>query len=260
MQWKKPSLLIVVTSVVLVYRVALMIVMLAMSIAHVNKYTYWNYFGQTFFYFVLWLSMVARYPYLFRLLSLFVFPVAFGSVFFVQFFIEVVLQLDGGEQFISATTLDGGDASVGTVHTFDFLVHTCPVLDMFIVLCSGYLFELRAIIRIVQHQLKERGEHYVFAGYVAVVPLFPLALYCTIFNPFKEYTTSASPVIIFFIAVAIYVLTVWWLLTALTSRINNGHFKEREREEEEPATVMITEDISMSSPFFVPQDNLFRQY
>lgn len=234
----KPSLLLVATSVVLVYRVVLMIVMIAMTIAHVNKYTYWNYFGQTFFYFALWLSMVARYPYLYKVLSLFCFPIAFGSVFFVQFFIEVVLQLDGGEQFISATTLDGGNASVGTVHTFDFLVHTCPVLDMFIVLCSGYLFELRTIVSALQSQLQERRGSRIFEAYIFSVPLFPLALYCTIFNPFKEYTTSAAPIIIVIIAVAIYVLTIWWLWSILTCRFT-GHFTSDRISSESSSVVVV---------------------
>lgn len=230
MKWPKgvvvrPSLLFVVTTVVLVYRVALIIAMLAMGIAHVNKYTYWNYFLQTLFYFVLWLSMLSRYPYLFKMLTLFAFPVVFGSVFFVQFFIEVVLQLDGGDQFISATTLDGGDASVGTVHTFDFLVHTCPVIDLFIVLVSGYLFELRAIVRAVQDELDKRGERLILFLYVVVVPLLPLAIYCTIFNPFKEYSTDASPVVVFFVALAIYVVCVWWLWKLLTCEFT-GHFNE----------------------------------
>ena len=231
----KPSLLLVATSVVLVYRVALVIVMLAMSIAHVNKYTYWNYFGQTFFYFALWLSMVTRYPYLYKLISLIVFPIVFGSVFFVQFFIEVVLQLDGGEQFISATTLDGGNASVGTVHTFDFLVHTCPVLDMFIVLCSGYLFELRSIVGAVQREL-ESGDRRVFIAYIFTAPLFPLAVYCTIFNPFKEYATNARPIIIVLCALAIYVFTIWWLLKILTSRFT-GHFTVDNNDEDSIARI-----------------------
>lgn len=222
------SLLVVVTTVLTLYNIALVIAMLCLGVVHFNRYTYWNYFGQAFFYFVLWIAIVFKSSYLFTILTLYALPVVFGSVFFVQFFIILVLQLDNGELFASATTLDGGTASVGTVHTFDYVVHTSPVISLMALLVSGYLVEVRATVDAVQKKLGERGERIMFFVHYLATPFLPLTLYCSIFNPFHEYPTHASPWLVFFIALLVFILLLTWFWKIVTTSrgvVTAGHFK-----------------------------------
>ena len=81
----------VVLTVLVVYRVAVSIVMAALGVVHLNRYTYWNYLGQTVFYALLGVAVFARDRLIYRNLTLFVLPVVVGSVFFVSFYILVIL-------------------------------------------------------------------------------------------------------------------------------------------------------------------------
>jgi hypothetical protein len=165
--------------------------------------------------------------YLFSALVLVALPIVFGSVFFVQFFILLVLQLDHGDMFAQATTLAGGSVSVGTAHTFDYLVHTSPVISILALLVSGYLTEVRAIVHAVQKNLNARGEHLVFLVHYIAAPVLPLSLYCSIFNPFREYPMHASSVLVFFIALIVFlILDTWWwkICTSKNSMSAAGHF------------------------------------
>ncbi|OQW76809.1 MAG: hypothetical protein BVN35_06000 [Proteobacteria bacterium ST_bin11] len=222
------SLFVVVTSVLTIYNIGLVVAMVCLDVVHSNRYTYWNYFGQALFYFVLWIAIVFKSSYLFTLLTLYALPVVFGSVFFVQFFIILVLQLDNGEMFTSATTLDGGTASVGTVHTLDYVVHTSPVISLLALFVSGYLVEVRATVHAVQKKLNKRGECLMFFVHYLATPFLPLTLYCSIFNPFYEYPTPASPVLLFFVALLAFILFLTWFWKIVTTSrgvVTAGHFK-----------------------------------
>lgn len=220
---KRLTIFSVVLAALVVYRVGVSVAMAALGVVHLNRYTYWNYLGQTAFYALLGLAVFARDRFLYRNLTLFVLPVVVGSVFFVCFYIIVILQLDSGDLFIAATNVDGGSVSVGTAHTFDYIVHTGPVIDLLVLLASGYLVDVRAIAADALRVLDKNRETFLFSLYYWCVPVLPMALYSVFFNPFQQYPTDASPYVVMAIAVGIYAAIVLWNHAVVTTQAF-GHY------------------------------------
>jgi hypothetical protein len=223
---QKLTLLSVVTTVVALYRTIFVIVMTIGGAVHTNRYTYWNYIGTTIFYDILWIAYVSNKTNLFKVLTIFVLPIVFGSVFFVCLYIILILQLDEGQLFISATYIDGGTLSVGTVHTFDNIIHTFPVLDFLVILVSGYIKEARFIMTTFSRSLSSRFERITFVAYFFLGPLLPFSLYCIFFNPFEEYPTDVDDLVPLVIGLLIYNLIALWVYTLLTTQ-TYGHFKKK---------------------------------
>lgn len=217
--------LAVILAALVIYRVGVSVTMAALGVVHLNRYTYWNYIGQSTFYILLGLAVFARNKTLYEVLTLFVLPIVVGSAFFVCFYIIAILQLDAGDLFISATNVDGGSVSVGTAHTFDYIVHIGPVVDLLVLLASGYFVDVRTIAANTLNVFNTRGEAVIFKMYHLVVPVLPLSVYCLFFNPFQEYPTGISPYITMLIAVGIYIPTVLWYYYVLTTR-SFGHYRE----------------------------------
>jgi hypothetical protein len=229
------TLLSVVVTAIALYRTALTILMFALGLVHANHYTYWNYIMETIFYVLLWVSYVTYSARLFRLLTLILFPIVFGSAIFVYFYIIVILQLDGGALFIRATVFAGGTHSVGTVHTVDQIVHTFPAIDIIVLLLCGFLQDARHISRRFYKALQGGSQRFMFALFYFVGPLIPFALYSCFFNPFREYPTHITNIVPLSIGVVIYVLILWVLYRVMTSG-TYGHFRNT-RIEEEPMEI-----------------------
>ena len=226
-RWKQNiTLLSTVTTVIAVYRTVFVIIMAIYGAIHTNRYTYWNYIGTTIFYDLLLIAYISNRTNLFKALTIFVFPIVFGSVFFVCMYIILILQLDQGELFISATYIDGGTLSVGTVHTMDNIVHTFPVLDFLIILVSGYIKESRTVLVSFHRHLSESFEKIIFVAYFFIAPLLPFSLYCIFFNPFQEYPTDVNDIIPLSFGVIIYCLIMIWVYSLLTTQ-TYGHFKKK---------------------------------
>jgi len=226
-KWRQHiTLLSVVTSVIAIYRSFFVIIMAISGAIHTNRYTYWNYIGTTIFYDLLLIAYLSNKTNLLKGLTIFIFPIVFGSVFFVSMYIILILQLDEGELFISATYIDGGTLSVGTVHTLDNVVHNFPVLDFLVILVSGYIKESRTILISFHKRLSERFEKNIFAAYFFLGPLLPFSLYCIFFNPFQEYPTDVNDFIPMTFGVIIYCLIVTWAYSLMTTQ-TYGHFKKK---------------------------------
>lgn len=220
------TLLSVMTSFVAIYRSIFVIIMAINGAIHTNRYTYWNYIGTTIFYDLLLIAYLSNRTNLLKGLTIFIFPIVFGSVFFVSMYIILILQLDEGELFISATYIDGGTLSVGTVHTMDNIVHNFPVLDFLIILVSGYIKESRTILGSFHKRLSERFEKIIFVAYFFLGPLLPFSLYCIFFNPFQEYPTDVNDFVPLVFGVVIYCLIVTWVYSLMTTQ-TYGHFKKK---------------------------------
>ena len=220
------TLLSVVTTIIAAYRTLFVVIMAIYGAIHTNRYTYWNYIGTTIFYDLLWIAYVSNRTNLFRAITIFVFPIVFGSVFFVCMYIILILQLDQGQLFISATYIDGGTMSVGTVHTMDNIIHTFPVIDFLVVLVSGYIKESRGILVSFHKSLFETFDKIVFAGYFFFGPLLPFALYCIFFNPFREYPTDVNDIVPMSIGIVIYSFIMFWVYKVLTTE-TYGHFTKK---------------------------------
>lgn len=224
--WKNVTLLSVVTTIVALYRTIFVFLMFFLGAAHLNRYTYWNYFGATAFYDILWVAYVKRDEYLFKTLCVWFVPIVFGSVFFVFLYIIVILQLDQGQLFIAATYIDGGAFSVGTVHTLDHLIHTFPVIDFLVILVSGFVKEARHAVKSSYSRLRTRGEKLTFQLYFFIAPLSPFALYCCFFNPFKEYPVDVTSAIPLSFGLSIYFVVMLWVFCLMTTD-SYGHFEKR---------------------------------
>jgi hypothetical protein len=211
-----------------VYRLSFVIWLVIEGFVHTNRYTYWNYVGQTLFYVLLLMAYSMDEAYLLKWLSIYIFPIVFGSVFFVYFYIIIVLQLDNGWLFISATNLGGGSASVGTVHTFDHVIHTFITLDLLFVLNSGYGTDLRLCVWEFLHIHKTWKHGYMFL-YCLITPLIPIGIYSLFFNPLKLYPTDFFPGLPIIIGAVIYFFIILWMYWFLTTQ-DYGHLsKDRKK-------------------------------
>lgn len=222
----KITVLTTVTTIIALYRTVLAFLIFYMGASHTNRYTYWNYFGATAFYDVLWIAYIKRNTYLFKTLCIWFVPIVFGSVFFVFLYIIVILQFDSGQLFIAATDIDGGTFSVGTIHTIDHLIHTFPLVDFMVVLVSGFVKDARNAIKAFHSRLSTRGQKFAFGLYFFIAPLSPFALYCCFFNPFKEYPVDVVTAIPLSLGLFMYFLIMLWVHAIMTTN-NYGHFKKK---------------------------------
>ena len=201
------------------YRLVAVLVLIFAGVANIEHYTYWNYTLQSVFYVLLAISLTFNLPALFHTLSVFFFPMVFGSVFLVFLFIVVVLQLDQGQLFFESTIQGGGQLDVGSVHTGDTLIHFFTVVDMFIVLLSGYFTMARLSLYMFRklHGVN-RIQRIAFRCYYYLSPIVPMLLYALFFNPFEEYPTGKSDTFIMCLALVLDLLTMAWLYEVMTRR------------------------------------------
>ncbi len=214
------SLTLITLIGVTLFRLTISVGLFVTKALHSNRYTYWNYLLQTVFYAVLLFAYTrGRKSYLFRILTIYLFPVVFGSVFLVFLFIIIILHISGGWMLVEATTLGTGTLNIGAVHTADAIVHFFTVVDFFIVLVAGYLYDARASIA---HFLEYLNRHHdpshclAYRIYFYLSPAIPMFIYTLFFNPFKEYPTGKSPFLIAVLALIINLLVMIWLYAAMT--------------------------------------------
>lgn len=206
---------------VTLYRLGFTIFLFAEGCVHANRYTYWNYVGQTLFYIILSVFYVFKDPRPFKYFSFVVFPYVFGSVFFVFFYIIIVLYLDHGWLFISATVEGGGEFSAGTVHTFDMIVHVFTVVDLLLVLTGGYIADLRRFFKPYSRRL-------IFLIYFFIAPLIPIGFYSIFFNPLKQYPVDTASYVPILLGLVVHVLVTIYLYSVVFSK-NYGHFYQKKK-------------------------------
>jgi len=120
------------------YRVLLFAVMWWYEVTHRNRYTYWNYALGTGFYFLLAGAHFFKITYLVDILTRFALPAVYGSAVLVFLFIGIILELNGGWLLLEGTDLGGGTVTVGTAYSADKIIHALPVVDLGLLLLSGY--------------------------------------------------------------------------------------------------------------------------
>jgi hypothetical protein len=206
--------------VVMLYRLGFTIFLFAEGCVHANRYTYWNYVGQTLFYIILSIFYVFKDTRPFKFFSLIFFPMVFGSVFLVLFYIIVVLYLDHGWLFISATIEGGGQYSAGTVHTFDMIVHVFTVVDLLLVLTGGYIADLRKFYQ------NTTFHQYLFFVYFFLTPLIPVGIYSIFYNPIKEYPVDTASYVPILIGIALHSLVTVYIYNVIFSK-KYGHFLKK---------------------------------
>lgn len=208
----------VLLCVIAVYRFVMVLGMLWLDVIHTNRYTYWNYTLQTAFYVLLSAAYLTRHRGLFHVLGLFVFPVVFGSVTLVSIFIVVVLQFNGGWMLISATNLGEGTLTVGSVHTADALIHFFTFMDLALLLISGYLQAVRYCVSEYMrssHFASLPAASVLFRIYYYCCPAAPMLLYTIFYDPFEEYPTGKSPILLSVIGILLDVVVMALLYEAV---------------------------------------------
>jgi len=222
------NLTLFVLVVVAIYRIVFLLAFFFTGALHSNRYTYWNYSIGTVFYILLATAYIWKVSYLFKILSVFVFPLVFGSAFFVLAFIIIITQLDGGWMFLSSSILAGGSVTLGTVHTVDAIVHFFTVIDLLIVLMSGYFEDARWSMFLYRHFKSETYDEFAFRIYYIAIPLVPMLIYTLFFNAFKEYPTDTSPIILIAVAIALLIIFMTWLYEAMTRHRSLHHLSHCE--------------------------------
>ena len=208
-----------VLTIITLLNVGMVIAMLVLGVIHSNRYTYWNYIFQTAFFLTLMIGYVSKSSYLVRVVTVFLFPMAFGSAFFVFVYIIVVLQCDDGEMFVAASNLGGGRLDVGTVHTFDELLHVFPLTQLLLLLLSGYSINARAIYSALHDSpTVSLFERVAITIWPFVAPFSLISVYILIFNPTKEYPTPDCSFAPFIVGIACYFLIVWFLFAFLKTK------------------------------------------
>ncbi len=223
---EKKNLISITFITILFFAVAktcFVIYLLSIGCIHSNRYTYWNYIGLTLFYILLSIAYVLKSEYFFRFLTLFIFPIVFVSVFFVLFYIIVILQLDHGWLWISATVLGGGTLSVGTVHTFDMFIHVFTVISLLFVCHFGYSLDVRncfATFYDAQNNYKLKVKFFV---YFLIAPLIPIGIYSCFYNPIEQYPTDGPEFVPILIGSFLYAGIAISLFCMIFSR-HYGHY------------------------------------
>lgn len=198
-------------------KIGFVVLLSAVGAIHTNRYTYWNYIIQTCFYIFLSYAYLRKDVRLFSNLTIYFFPIVFGSVWFVLIYITIVLQLDQGWLFLSATTIAGGTLSVGTVHTFDLLIHAGPVVDLLIILAFDYYIDANQCIRSFAKSI-EHYRHWKILLYYWVSPFLPILLYSCFFNPFVQYPTDGKPYISILCSGGLYIFIMTSIYFAMISK------------------------------------------
>lgn len=200
------------------YKLICLVSMSWYHIIHINRYTYWNYTLQTAFYMLLSIAYIWKNAsYLFHFLSIFIFPIVFGSVLLVFFYIIVILQANYGWLFVDASNLGTGTVSIGTVHTADAIVHYITAIEFFFILVSGYQNDVRISIFYYLNSSEYGSKYIAFRIYYYIAPMVPLLFYTLFFDPFVEYEiTSCSPLLLIGIAAFIELLIMIWLFEVMT--------------------------------------------
>lgn len=203
------------------FQLAALIVMISEGAIHSNRYTYWNFTLSTLF--LLFLSF--SYWYIkkdyglrfFEILTLFFLPSVFGSVCFVLVYIIIVLQMDDGWQLLAATILGGGSLTLGSVHTFDWIIHTGPLVILLVIMWAVYGNDANACIQTFIEALPRKLNKWQFLPYYYVAPLFPITIYMIFFNPVEQYPTSA-PLLTLGLGIISYFIIMTLLFLILTEK------------------------------------------
>ncbi len=202
------SITFIIILLVAIFKTCFVIFLLSIGCIHSNRYTYWNYIGQMLFYDLLSIAYVLKGDYFFRFLTLFIFPIVYVSVFFVLFYIMIILQLDGGWLFISATELGGGTLSVGTVHNFDIIIHVFTVISLLFIAFFGYGVDVRNCFATFYDAQNNYKMKVWFSGYFLFAPLIPIGIYSCFYNPIEQYPTDSPSFVPILIGSFIYLLIV----------------------------------------------------
>lgn len=198
-------------------QLATIVVMIASGAIHSNRYTYWNFTLSTLFLLFLsfsyWHSTKKFGFVLFKILTIFFFPMVFGSVCFVLVYIIIVLQMDDGWQLIAATILGGGSLTMGSVHTFDWIIHTGPLVVLLVILWTTYGIDANTCVLSYFEYLSRRVSKWQFLPYYYIAPLIPITIYMIFFNPVEQYPTSA-PILTLGLGVISYfiIMTILFLI------------------------------------------------
>lgn len=197
------------------------VVMIAEGAIHSNRYTYWNYTLSTLFLLFLsyayWNHETKHGLKLFKVLTIFFFPMIFGSVCLVLVYIMVVLQMDDGWQMLAATILGGGSLSLGSVHTLDWLIHSGPLVILLIVLWRTYGNDANLCVREFLESGHGKIKHWQLLLYYYVAPLLPITFYMLFFNPVQQYPTSA-PILAIGLGVIFYFIIMTFAYFSLTEQ------------------------------------------
>lgn len=183
-----------------------------------TMYTYWNL--TMVWLFTVWFlfSVYGEYWWL-RILILYILPVVYGSAFVVMVVIVGILAVNGW-LFVSQTIYGGGQATVGTIHAGDFMLHSVPYVIMMWAIQSGLLSYGRSVLGVYLRQelIYERQITYVIWWFFS--PIVPLLFYIIFNNPAQRYQTDI-PVIFWVFIVLVTILVHQFIIFCCFTSLSN---------------------------------------
>ena len=194
-----------ITLLILLFHTAVGIALIVTGNYHLSMFTYWQYTLLEVFYICALVGFFVEGIFL-SFLVLFIVPIVFSMTFMVYILIIILIAIDGGI-FASHGTTD-----IGMVHLGDQLIHTFPLLGLFIML----VFDFKIIIRATfYHFTRSRPWWHVaiYMVYFLFSPMLLFGIYSAVFNPLEQYTDEISLGVMWGIGIALdIVFGFFWFL------------------------------------------------
>lgn len=185
--------LVGIASIFLVTNLAIIIVLSAMSLYTMDKYTFWNFILITVLCAIVAAGGIVQ-GWLFTIALGIFLPLVFGSVILVVLLILIIIAIDE-TNYITNTAADPNAVnpkySFREVRTGDWIMHGLPVAELVILL----LFDLQMVYRaIIFHW--ERSDDWSRRWWIwvwnYVSPLILIIVYSIIFDSREKYTDKLS--------------------------------------------------------------------
>lgn len=207
-----------------IFQITALIVMISVGAVHTNRYTYWNFTLSTLFLLFLSVGYLYHEHRLSRLfvkvLTVFFLPMIFGSISFVLVYIIIVLQMDDGWQLLAATILGGGSLSLGSVHTFDWLIHSGPLVVILIVLWTVYGHDASGFVIQLMNTNPRKIKTWHALLYCYAAPFLPIGLYLIFFNPIDQYPTSSPYLTIGLGIISYFIIMTLFFFTMISNQLS----------------------------------------
>lgn len=207
-----------------IFQVVAIAVMLSVEAVHTNRYTYWNFTLSTLFLVFLsasyWSHAKPLGRLFFKVLTIFFLPMIFGSVSFVLVYIIIVLQMDDGWQLLAATILGGGSLSLGSVHTFDWLIHSGPLVVLLIVLWGVYGSDASHCVKAFINTAPKKIKIWHALLYCYAAPFLPIGIYLIFFNPIDQYPTSSPYLTIGLGIISFFIIMTLFFFTLVSNQLS----------------------------------------
>jgi hypothetical protein len=199
-----------IATLLLLWRIGVSVALIVDNRYDFTMYTYWSNTLVVVFYAMLVLGLFVEH-WVLPFTTLFVFPLALGSVFLVAISIVIIIQQN--EAVFFNCTANSTSEALSLIHTGDWVLHSAPVIEILMLLGVGYVLYVRRIIASELDSIPRSEWRAVYVLYWYLAPLILMLIYSLIFDPATHYPTGIPTYVLWLGLVTIDVvwMTVWYL-------------------------------------------------